>query len=60
MDAGFGRVEKDNRDLRGEMNRRFDAVDRRLDSLYRAMLLFSGGVTVSLVGLIGSVLLTQM
>jgi hypothetical protein len=38
MDRGFERVDRDIRDLRGEVNTRFDRVDARFESLERAMM----------------------
>jgi hypothetical protein len=47
MDAGFDRVDADLRELRGEMNVRFDALQRTL-------ILAAAGVVASLVGLIAT------
>jgi porphobilinogen deaminase len=44
---GFRRVDEDIRSLRGEMNTRFDALQRR-------MVQFGGAMIVALVGLIGT------
>ena len=38
MDGGFERVDRDIRDLRLEMNSRFDAVNGRFDAMQRMML----------------------
>ena len=38
MDQGFDRVDRDIRDLRGEMNDRFNRVDARFDSMQRSMM----------------------
>jgi thiosulfate reductase cytochrome b subunit len=38
MDGGFERVDRDIRDLRAEMNSRFDAVNGRFDAMQRMML----------------------
>jgi hypothetical protein len=45
MDAGFDRVDADLRELRGEMNSRFDALQRTL-------ILAAGGIIAALIGLI--------
>jgi hypothetical protein len=37
MDAGFDRVDRDIRDLRGEMMRRFAAVDQRFEAIERRL-----------------------
>ena len=47
MDGGFRRVDTDIRDLRTEMNSRFDA-------LQRTMLQIGGGMIVALIGLIAT------
>jgi len=47
MEAGFNRVDEDIRGLRGEMNQRFDALNRTL-------LQIGGGVIVALIGLIAT------
>ena len=47
MDAGFDRVDADLRELRGEMNSRFDALQRTL-------ILAAGGVIAALIGLIAT------
>jgi len=47
MDAGFNRVDADLRELRGEMNARFDALQRTL-------ILAAAGVVASLIGLIAT------
>jgi hypothetical protein len=47
MDEGFNRVDADLRGIRGEMNARFDA-------LQRTMLQLGGGMSVALIGLIAT------
>ncbi len=47
MDAGFNRVDADLRELRGEMNSRFDA-------LQQALIFAAGGVIAALIGLIAT------
>ncbi len=61
MDEGFSRVDVALRDLRGEMNSRFEHVDARFehvearfDALHRTMLQLGGGVIVALIGLIAT------
>jgi len=56
VDRGFERVDSDIRELRGEMNARFDAMDRRLDAmnrtiegLTRTMLWFAGALLIAIV-----------
>jgi hypothetical protein len=39
-------------EFRGEMNARFNATERRFDSLHRTMLIFYGGIVLALVGVI--------
>ena len=67
MDAGFSRLDSDLRDLREEGGRRFDAVDRRIDSLGTeirgeiealrlTILRVGGGMMIGLVGVIAAVL----
>jgi len=73
VDAGFDRVDKDIRDLRaamssrlGSIESRFDArlesmedrFDKRFDSLQRTMIWLCGSLSVSIVGLIASIVLT--
>lgn len=59
MDRGFDRVDKDIRDLRGEMNTRFEGIEKRLDSLQRTMIWFSGSLFVAIFGLMVTVMLGQ-
>ncbi len=47
VNRGFDRVEGDIRDMRTEMNGRFDA-------LQRTMILFCGGIITALLGLIAT------
>jgi hypothetical protein len=54
MGLGFRRVDSDIRDLRSEMNARFDRVDARFDALQRALLQVGGGIVVALIGLIAT------
>jgi hypothetical protein len=54
MDEGFARVDVDLRDIRGEMNARFEHVDARFDALQRTMLQLGGGIVVALIGLIAT------
>jgi hypothetical protein len=54
VDRGFERVDTDIRELRGEMNARFDKVDARFDQLLRILLGFAGvliaGLFLAVVG----------
>ena len=45
---GFGRVETDIRELRGEMNARFEQVDARFDSMQRMIIQGGGGIIASI------------
>jgi hypothetical protein len=61
MDKGFERVDRDIREVRTEMNSRFNAVDSRFDAMQRTMIL--GFVTVIASGfasVIGSVVVTKL
>lgn len=51
MRGGFARVDADIRELRSEMNRRFEAVDARFDALNGRLL---AGFFVLLAAIIGS------
>ncbi len=51
VDDGFRRVETDIRELRGEMNTRFD-------SMQRTLIVFCGGIIVALIGVIASIVST--
>jgi hypothetical protein len=57
VDAGFARVDEDIRELRGEMNARFDKVDSRFekidlrfDSLNRTLITVGGAIIAALIG----------
>ena len=61
MGEGFARVDEDIRELRAEMDARFDKVDARFDHLdarfdafQRTMLQIGGGMIVALIGLIAT------
>ncbi len=56
MGDGFGRVDTDVRELRSEMNLRFDRTDARLAAMQRTMVNFSGLMVVAMVGFTASVL----
>jgi hypothetical protein len=60
VDQRFDRVEADLRELRTEMNLRFDAVDARFDAMQRTMILGFSGISVGFLGVIGSLLATQL
>lgn len=56
MDDGF-------RELRQEMNSRFDAMDARLDALQRTMIMFGASMFAAMLGLFAALLgliLTQL
>ncbi|MDX6653057.1 MAG: hypothetical protein QOJ38_1838 [Solirubrobacterales bacterium] len=55
--AGFGRVDEDVRELRGEVHLLRSEMNARFDTLQGTMMRFGGGFLVGLVGLIGAVLL---
>jgi hypothetical protein len=57
---GFRRVDADIRDLRGEMNGRFDRVDDRFDSLQRTLLQMAGGTIATLIAGFAAVVATQL
>ena len=50
VERGFERVDADVRELRGEMNRRFDAVSARLDGMQRTMILGFATIVASVIG----------
>jgi hypothetical protein len=52
IDGGFNRIDGDLRELRSEMNARFDA-------LHRLMIQVSGGLLIGVVGTVVSVLATR-
>jgi hypothetical protein len=52
IDGGFNRIDGDLRELRSEMNARFDA-------LHRLMIQVSGGLLIGVVGAVVSVLATR-
>jgi len=52
IDGGFNRIDGDLRELRSEMNARFDA-------LHRLMIQFSGGMFIAVVATLVSVVLTR-
>jgi hypothetical protein len=54
MDEGFARVDVELRDIRSEMNARFEHVEARFDALNRTMLQLGGGAIAALVGLIAT------
>jgi hypothetical protein len=54
MDQGFEKIDRDIRDLRAEMNGRFDRIDARFDGMQRTLFLAAAGVVASLIGLIAT------
>jgi hypothetical protein len=49
MDAGFDRVDRDIRDLRGEMNAGFAGLRDEINALRSLMLRVGGGIIASVV-----------
>ena len=60
VNQGFARVDGDIRELRGEMNRRFDAVDARFDALHKLLLRAAGGTIAVLVTTGAALVATQL
>jgi hypothetical protein len=54
MDQGFAWVDADLREIRSEMNARFEHVEARFDALQRTMLQLGGGMIAALIGLIAT------
>lgn len=54
VDTRFDVVEQDVRELRSEMNGRFEHLGHRVDDLHRTLQRIGGGVIVALVGLIAT------
>jgi hypothetical protein len=50
VENGFNRVDADIREMRGEMNARFERVDERFDALNHTILRFGGGLVALFVG----------
>jgi hypothetical protein len=48
MDKGFDRVDTDIRELRSDMNTRFNAIDARFDAMQRVLLVWGGSLTVAI------------
>jgi hypothetical protein len=59
MHREFDQVHGEIRDLRGEMNSRFEAVDARFDALNRTMIVGFGSIVASVVGSVAAVLVAQ-
>jgi len=57
---GFERVDRDIRDLRAEMNTRFDAVDARFDAMHKLLIRAAGGVIGVLVTTGAALVATQL
>jgi hypothetical protein len=55
VDDGFNRVDADLRQFRTEVGARFDAVERRFDALQRTMIQVGGGVLVSVLATLATV-----
>jgi hypothetical protein len=57
---GFDRVDRDIRDLRTEMNLRFNAMDARFDALHKLLIRAAGG-TIAVLATVGAALVaTQL
>lgn len=50
VDRGFAEVKGEVRDLRAEMNERFNSVDNRFDSMQRTMIIGFASIVASVVG----------
>ena len=50
VDRGFAEVKGEVRDLRAEMNERFNSVDLRFDAMQRTMILGFASIVASVVG----------
>lgn len=60
MAQGFERVDRDIRDLRAEMNLRFNAIDARFDALHKLLIRAAGG-TIAVLATTGAALVaTQL
>ncbi len=64
VENGFNRVDADLRELRSEMNSRFDAMqnrfDARFDALQRTLLQLGGVLVATLIGVIATLIATQV
>jgi tetrahydromethanopterin S-methyltransferase subunit G len=63
IDKRFDKVEDGVKELRGEMNTRFNALEARLDSLQRLMIWFCGAMIVALLSIVlgqGWLVITQI
>jgi len=54
------RTDEGFRELRAEMNARFDSVEARLDAMYRVMILFGASMFGALASLFAAVIVTQL
>lgn len=67
IDRRFDRVDRDSRDLRSEMNQRFNSVDHKLaemnqrfEAMNRTLLQIGGGIIATLIAGIFGVIATQL
>lgn len=61
MDREFDLVRSDLREMRGEMNLRFKAVDARFDGLQRTLVIGFAGIAGSVIAsAVGAILATQL
>jgi hypothetical protein len=54
MNRGLARADADARDLRTEMNERFDRLDERFDAMQRTLFLAAVGIVAALIGVIAT------
>lgn len=57
---GFDRVDRDLRDLRSEMNARFDSIEQRFDAMHRLLIRAAGGMIAVLVTTGAGLVATQL
>jgi hypothetical protein len=60
MEDGFNRVDADLRELRTEMNMRFERVESRIDDINRTMLRLGGGAIATFVVGFAGLIATQL
>lgn len=60
VNLGFARVDGDIRELRSEMNSRFDSVDARFDALHKLLIRAAGGAIAVLVTIGAALVATQL
>jgi len=60
VNRGFARVDGDIRELRSEMNARFDSVDAKFDALHKLLIRAAGGAVAVLVTTGAALVATQL